>query len=129
MSLRPIFSVSLLSFLSACAVADLEAFSGSAKTQNEGAEAVVSMEAEETGLLQVAIEDFLEQPLSRLEEQLGEPDFIRTEGLGEFRRYDTERCRVYAIISTREQEAPLIEALSVGAPKVGETAPAFNECF
>ncbi len=129
MHLRHVFSVSLLSVLSACAVVDLESGGQSSVNMNEREDKPSHQSVAESEKTIWRVSDFEAQPLSQLEEHLGEPDFIRTEGLGEFRRYDTDNCRIYAIVSTDASEARRIKSLSVNSPILDEPAPALSACF
>lgn len=73
--------------------------------------------------------DFLGKPPSALDAALGEPAFVRREGQGEFRRYDTPRCRVYAVITTENGSRPLIRTLSVGSASAAQAAPSLSDCL
>lgn len=60
-----------------------------------------------------------------LDRFLGEPALVRAEGNNEFRRYDLERCRVYAIVTPAGGN---VQTISTGPLVSGEAAPSFSSC-
>lgn len=73
--------------------------------------------------------DFIDRPPADLEGLLGRPALVRREGAGEFRRYDTQNCRLYAVVFPDEGGQPVVKNLSVGPLISGAVAPEFARCF
>ena len=96
---------------------------------DEIAEAIMTPPEGSPQLPEITREEFLGQPPGNLEILLGAPALTRREGPGEFRRYDTATCRVYAVVFPGEGGRPVIRSLSVGALTAGYPAPEFASCF
>lgn len=66
---------------------------------------------------------FVGRDIQMLEAVVGMAALIRREGPNEFRRYDLEGCRVYAIVA-----GGLVQTLTTGPLATGETAPTLPAC-
>lgn len=68
---------------------------------------------------------FVGGEVARLDLILGEPALTRREGPNEFRRYDLDDCRIFAIVAPA---GGLVQTVSTGPLVSGEDAPAFQRC-
>lgn len=68
---------------------------------------------------------FIGREVRALDQLLGAPSLIRQEGMNEFRRYDLETCRVYAVVTPA---GGLVETLTTGPLVAGRNAPSFPRC-
>lgn len=121
-------SISLV--LASCATKPGEPGQPSARTDPLGA--LISREAgpapsedTRTRLPGPAAEIFVGQPVSRLEAVVGPPALVRREGANDFRRYDLENCRVYAVTAPAGGR---VQTVSTGALVAGQAAPTFSSC-
>ncbi len=73
--------------------------------------------------------DFIDKPANALDLILGPPALTRTEDQGQFRRYDTPTCRIYAVVFADAGGRPVVKSLSTGPIIAGNAAPDFAECF
>ncbi len=122
-----IFSVSLLFLTLSCAspgkppIEDAE--NVSASVGQGGPEMYLEQTAAITG------QEFIDQPPGNLEALFGAPNFVRREGVGEFRRYDTPSCRIYAVVMPDPDGRQLVKSLNVGSLKASDPVPVFGECL
>lgn len=70
-------------------------------------------------------ENFIGRDVDRLEDVVGRPALVRREGLNEFRRYDLERCRIFAIVTPA---GGMVQTLTTGPTTSGEVPPSFPSC-
>ncbi|WP_306252020.1 hypothetical protein [Parvularcula sp. IMCC14364] len=70
--------------------------------------------------------DFIGQPVFRLETFFGDPTFVRSEGVGEFRRHDTDTCRVYVLMTGG---TGVVDRLTVGGVMAGDASPRLRDCL
>lgn len=73
--------------------------------------------------------DFLDKAPGELDALLGDPALIRTEGSGQFRRYDTSTCRIYAVVTQGKGGRARVASISAGPLVAGDPAPSFGSCF
>ena len=69
--------------------------------------------------------NFIGQPVSFLEGRIGEAALISNEGANEFRRYDLDYCRAYAVVSPA---GGTVINLTTGPLVSGDAAPTFSGC-
>jgi hypothetical protein len=91
--------------------------------------ALIDRETQETGPAPLPpgppAGNFLDQNISLLERRIGSPALVRREGVNEFRRYDLERCRIYAIVSPAGGN---VQTLRSGPVVTGATPLPFRTC-
>ena len=124
---RFLFAVVLLS-LTACATSDVAipgAADDTAATDPTGAPAAAYLEQ----AADFTIAEFVDQSPASLERIFGAPALVRTEGVGQFRRYDTPRCRLYALVLPDAGGRPVIKSLNIAGLTPGAPAPVFPDCF
>ncbi|MCQ8184074.1 hypothetical protein [Parvularcula maris] len=90
-----------------------------------GREAGTNEEAPAPAALGPAAETFIGAPVGTLEAALGSPALTRREGANEFRRYDLEDCRVYAVVAPAGGN---VQTVSAGPLVAGKAAPDFRVC-
>lgn len=64
-----------------------------------------------------------------LDELLGPPALMRTEGEGEFRRYAFAACTLIVILYPDEKGASLVQRLDAAARVSGEPKPDLDQCL
>jgi hypothetical protein len=70
-------------------------------------------------------QSFVGRPVANLDAFLGAPALKRREGTNEFRRYNLDRCRAYAIVVPAGGN---VTAISTGPLRLGDPAPTFEQC-
>jgi hypothetical protein len=90
-----------------------------------GREAGTGAQAAAPQTLGPPAETFIGAPVTRLERRLGAAALVRREGANEFRRYDLEGCRVYAVVAPAGGN---VKTVSTGALVAGKAAPDFRVC-
>ncbi|MEM9987927.1 MAG: hypothetical protein AAF723_00290 [Pseudomonadota bacterium] len=68
---------------------------------------------------------FIDQSVTALEEVTGPPALVRREGANEFRRYDKDACRIYAIVMPAGGK---VAKLSTGPALAGAETRSFEQC-
>ncbi len=72
--------------------------------------------------------DFIGQDISALESVIGQAVLVRAEGVSEFRRYDLQGCKVYAVV-TRQSGVAIISSLSAAGVYTTEPTPSVGACI
>ena len=75
------------------------------------------------------ISDISGKSAAALDESLGEPDLVRVEGAGEFRRYRLAACSLIVILYPDETGVKHAQGLDASALESGDDKPDLEECL
>ncbi len=76
----------------------------------------------------IQLEDYRGQSRQRLEGLLGLPALTRSEGKGNFLRFDMGACRIWAV-TRYEAGEEIIATIKLGPARQGDPEPDINDCL